>query len=55
MEQEKKKFASQRKFKEASACQASLKSLQIENENYSKCLLEYQERKAAIEAEVAEK
>lgn len=55
MEQEKKKFASQRKFKEASACQASLKSLQIENENYSKCLLEYQEKKAAIEAEVAEK
>ena len=55
MEQEKKKFASQRKFKEASACQASLKSLQIENDNYSKCLVEYQEKKASIEAEVSNK
>ena len=55
MEQEKKKFATQRKFKEASACQASLKSLQIENDNYSKCLVEYQEKKAAIEAEVSER
>ena len=55
MESDKKKFAAQRKFKEASACQNQLKSLQIENENYTKYLEDYIQKKKQIEDEVNEK
>ena len=55
VEAEKKKHAASRKFKEASACQAQLKQLQTETENYERFKTEYLTKKEGLDVEAQAK
>ena len=52
LEQEKKKFAASRKFKEASSCQASVKSLSVDIDKYSTYLTDQQGKHKDLETDM---